>query len=150
VSIIDHGEAAMAQAVVSEPRFFRDINGDLHVMTEAGTLVQLTTRKPVTFDRPPVERYVRVTIDFGGYTYEPAVEWRDGDGFYEMTERLDAIARDPDRPTRGSDSMEQAELIGLALRGTWPDRAYFVEVWHGEKNGFAQIYQPFGVPRNAP
>lgn len=47
-------------------------------------------------------------------------------------------------------AIEQAQLIGLAMRVIWPDRAYFVEVWQEGRRGFAQVFQPFGVPRNRP
>jgi hypothetical protein len=108
-----------------------------------------------TFHRPPVEKYVRVTIDFGGYTYEPAVEWREGDGFYEMTQTLEGCALNASlegdfAERRASDAMKQAERVGAIIASAWPDRAYFVEVWHGERKGFAQVFQPYGVPSNTP
>lgn len=97
-------------------------------------------------ERPALEKYVRTTIEHRGFTFEPAVEWRDGDGFYEMVEMLNRIATDPWRPN--ADPMQQAELIGLVIKCMWPGRAYFVEVWHGERRGFAQCVQPYGFPRN--
>ena len=44
-----------------------------------------------TFDRPPEESYVRVTVSHGGYTFEPALEWRDGDHFELRAQQLKAI-----------------------------------------------------------
>lgn len=105
------------------------------------------------FARPPVEDYVRVTIEFGSYTYEPAVEWRDGDGFYEMTQALEecALAASLEAVPHvkpPSDPMKQARLVGDSIRARWPDRAYFVEVWQEGQRGFGQTFQPWGLPRN--
>jgi hypothetical protein len=47
-----------------------------------------------------------------------------------------------------ADSMAVCERIGDAISEVFPDRAYFVEVWQNGRRGFAQVFQPFGVPRN--
>jgi hypothetical protein len=100
--------------------------------------------------RPPVEKYVRVTIECYGFTFEPAVEWREGGHSFESWTRfLEECVRGT-RISNLDDAMSAATKIGDCIRRSCPDRAYFVEVWHGEKKGFAQIYQPFGVPRSAP
>jgi hypothetical protein len=46
------------------------------------------------------------------------------------------------------DAMDAARRIMRHIVKAWPDRAYFVEVWQEGREGFAQVFQPFGVPRN--
>jgi hypothetical protein len=120
--------------------------------------------------RPPREDYVRCSVTAVGYTFEPAVEYRDGDNFFRMLRRLkhfahdfahralDEVQRDwssfDAMPTaydildRLPDPMATAREIGKRISTEWPDRAYFVEVWQQGREGFAQVFQPFGVPRN--
>lgn len=134
----------------------------------------MSNRKPVTFDRPPREDYVRATVDAHGYTLEPAVEFRAGDGFEKIAYLLRTSAR---RIAHGAwnstidshasefvaiapgrqgewirelmpDSMSIAKALGEEIAKRWPDRAYFVEVWQDGREGFAQVFQPFGLPRN--
>lgn len=98
------------------------------------------------FDRPPREDYVRVTVEHGGWTIDPAVEWREGDAFADVAAKLEmcVLMRD-DR-----DAMAMAHFVGRRIVELWPGRAYFVECWQSGSHGFAQTFQPFGVPRNAP
>lgn len=103
--------------------------------------------------RPPREDYVRVTITFGRFTYEPAIEYRDGDNFDELAAILEGCALHAslegnhwERKSR--DAMDAAKIVGGFIARGWPDRAYFVEAWEEGKRGFAQVFQPFGVPRN--
>lgn len=102
----------------------------------------------VSFDRPPREDYVRVTVEHSGWTIEPAVEWREGDAFADVAEWLELCATLQGSSDR--DMMATAHLIGRRIAEYWPGRAYFVEVWQSGSRGFAQTFQPFGVPRNAP
>lgn len=114
-----------------------------------GYNVTIDGRQPGGFIRPPVEKYVRTSIEFGGYTSEPAVEWRDGDDWAVMISHLEDIAHRvfvSHHPPRHQ--MDAARQLGAGMAQRWPGRAYFVEVWQEGKSGFAQIFQPFGVPRN--
>jgi hypothetical protein len=106
----------------------------------------------VVMERPPREDYVRVTFDAYGFTFEPAVEYRDGDDFEAVAARLESDLTDwvSDWGTRGLDGMKAAHAIASGIRYHWPDRAYFVEVWQDGKRGFAQCVQPYGFPRNWP
>lgn len=121
---------------------------------------------------PPREDYVRVTVTALGYTFEPAVEYRDGDQFWRIASKLRARAHHvadfltktateevyadfEARPVtaariadRQPDSMVAARKVAGLIAEAWPDRAYFVEVWQEGREGFAQVFQPFGVPRN--
>lgn len=99
--------------------------------------------------RPPRESYVRCSIHVGNFTIEPAVEWRWTDSFYDMTNQLDSLARTIAVSSRGErDPMSLAAEIGNAISGTWPGRAYFCECWDETQPGFAQVFQPYGIPRN--
>jgi hypothetical protein len=121
--------------------------------------------------RPPREDYVRVTVSALGYTFEPAVEYRDGDLFgrvgYKLRSCAHNVAHDlmrktteevyadfDARPTpeliieRSPDAMAACRAVAARIADIWPDRAYFVEVWQEGREGFAQVFQPFGVPRN--
>jgi hypothetical protein len=98
---------------------------------------------------------VRVTVELDGWTVEPAVEYRAGDDFATAAAVLSgaviavhAMARIESRMVEVG-QMELAERIGAQMARLWPDRAYFVEVWQHGAEGFAQVFQPFGVPRNA-
>jgi hypothetical protein len=104
---------------------------------------------PAIFHRPPVEKYVRVTIESRGFTLEPAVEWREGDDFDRATAVLESIG-EAASAIGWPHQMKAAEECGRRIATHFPDRAYFVEVWHGERKGFAQVFQPYGVPRNTP
>lgn len=111
--------------------------------------------------RPPREDYVRCSVDCNGFTCEPAVEHRDVDRFHLVVESLSGIAQaayhalldEEWRKPAGYrslrlDPMAVAKAIGTGIANRWPDRAYFVEVWQDGREGFAQVFQPFGVPRN--
>lgn len=98
--------------------------------------------------RPPREDYVRVTFEAFGFTFEPAVEFRDGDDFDAVAAKLENVATDSLAWEMPRNQMDAARRMQRHIAKTWPDRAYFVEVWQDGKRGFAQVFQPFGLPRN--
>lgn len=99
------------------------------------------------FDRPPQETYVRVSVERGPLSFEPGIEYREGDSYDSMAELLEGLAFAAATNEHGS-AMDAARAFGENVKYLWPDRAWFVEVWkHGER-GFVQMYQPFGIPRN--
>lgn len=104
------------------------------------------------FHRPPLERYVRATVEHGGCTFEPAVEWREGDDFDGVAKWLeDSVHLAADAVhAKPRDQMQLAEDVGRLIARRFEDRAYFVEVWQEGRRGFAQVFQPFGVPRHRP
>lgn len=97
--------------------------------------------------RPPREDYVRTTREADGFTLEPAVEYRDGDDFRELVYELTSIAINAGF-AKHRDHMACARDCARRITERWPDRAYFVEVWQEGREGFAQVFQPYGVPRN--
>lgn len=99
--------------------------------------------------RPPRESYVRATVEAHGYTLEPAVEWRTGDCFEHVVETLRILAIESAK-LEFSDLMRTATYCGDAIRTRYEGRAYFVEAWQDGECGFAQVYQPWGVPVNEP
>lgn len=105
--------------------------------------------------RPQREDYVRVTTEQYGFTLEPAVEYRAGDSFDELATILENnihiwldVTAWVDRREPRPDAMAAAHRVADGIRQWWPDRAYFVEVWQHDERGFAQVFQPFGLPRN--
>jgi hypothetical protein len=101
--------------------------------------------------RPPRESYVRTSrpcADMIATTVEPGVEYRDGDDFDKMVGQLYTILvkHDPG-DCDAVHPVKLAESIEGAIAATWPGRAYFVEV-HSSR-GWYQVFQPFGLPRNA-
>lgn len=118
-------------------------------MTFRDLIARLFDRRPTlpaAGDRPPREDYVRVTIQDRAFIIEPAVEWREGDAFDRLASHLENTAIW--NLHHDLDAMGNALAIGAAIAGTWPGRAYFVEVWQEGKRGFAQCVQPYGFPRN--
>lgn len=101
-----------------------------------------------TFQRPPREDYVRVTVECGGFTIEPAVEYQRGELFSLVAQSLRRAADGPWSSGECWDQMLVADVIAGRIAERWPDRAYFVEVWQNGTEGFAQVFQPYGVPRN--
>lgn len=101
----------------------------------------------MTFDRPPVEEYVRCSFQFGKILFEPAIQWCEGDVFAELVDELRRVVHEGTR-AHLTDPMTAAKQARLCIATRWPTRAYFVEVWEDGEEGFAQVFQPFGVPRN--
>jgi hypothetical protein len=104
-----------------------------------------------TIARPPVEKYVRCSMQVGRYLLEPAVEYRSGDVYAQLLEELQcgtqlAVHFAPEV----RDIMHAADLAGGRIAERWPDRAYYVEAWEDGDEGYAQVVQPFGFPRNEP
>lgn len=101
--------------------------------------------------RPDTELYARTTYAIGGWTYEPGVEFRGADNFDGVVSLarfcVDAALRDASFETGTPE--KRARIIGRMLAVTFPDRAYFVEVFPpaGDGDSWAQTFQPYGVPR---
>jgi hypothetical protein len=101
----------------------------------------------VVFDRPPQEDYVRASVVRGPFSFEVAIEHRKGDDFEALTEMLEGLALTA-ATNEHANAMEAARAFGANARFVWGDRAWFVEAWKEGARGFAQIFQPFGIPRN--
>lgn len=108
--------------------------------------------------RPPIERYVRLIMPFGGIAVEPGLEWRpDTDDTSALCQRLrqvtDAAMYRATRECAPIPDWEPSDFAVItrnleeAVREYWPDRAWFVEVYCDA--GWVQIFQPYGVPRNS-
>ena len=104
-------------------------------------------RRKIGFVRPVRETYVRTSrpSEKTGLTIEPGVEFREGDTFADVTQDLYSCCFQADLAgvyTPIAMAIEVARLIELK----WPGRAYFVEAH--SPDGWIQIFQPFGIPRN--
>lgn len=102
------------------------------------------------FVRPPREAYARIVFGdpMGRAEFIAGVELRDGEHWGDLrAELVRAVTPLITAHTGGWDLMARA--IERAIVDTWPDRAYFVEVGNDD-DGWVQVFQPFGVPRNEP
>jgi len=113
------------------------------------------------FIRPPVEDYVRASVQIGTRLFEPAVEWHDtdelrsigggltvGTGFDAVVARLEECCAGWPLEDEQASPIRIAKYIGARIAAAFPGRAYFVEAWQEGRKGFAQVFQPFGVPKN--
>lgn len=103
--------------------------------------------------RPPVETYARCSVTRGDLTIEPGVELRPADDagtvVRELREIADGVCRDIEALRGKHPHLDvAARCAARRIRMQFgDDRAYFVEVYRGA--GWVQIFQPYGVPRNA-
>ena len=108
--------------------------------------------------RPPVERYVRLTLTDSDMTFEPGLSWVDGEDIGVLSDRLrhvcEALLYRVTREVCPIDGWDIADFEVIAshfeesMREYWPDRAWFCEVHGGDT--WVQIFQPYGVPKNQP
>lgn len=103
-------------------------------------------------NRPAREAYVRGVVTCGAIEVCAGIEYRAGDRFVHLRNTVRTLVGfallgilGSDRHTLDEDTISLS--VEAAFRHRWPDRAYFVEVGNDDE-GWIQIYQPFGVPRN--
>jgi hypothetical protein len=102
------------------------------------------------FARPPREIYIRVSRprNQGGHV-DVGLEWRPTDEERDIRYLVREWLREEDDAHPSDCGVSAAHRIERRIRETWPDRAYFIESWLGsEDDGWIQIFQPFGIPRN--
>ncbi len=101
------------------------------------------------FIRPPIERYLRCTVMFGAWTVEPGIEYHQGERLSSLLEQLQVAigeAWHTAAPASIDDVPRLNEATERVIVLLWPDRAWFLEVYHAI-SGWTQIYQPYGIPR---
>lgn len=98
--------------------------------------------------RPPREAYVRVEVEWEGMNVTPGLELRPSDRAEDLITELHHLLDEQHGPhlTALEAALEVEHRILLAF----PGRAYFVEVYPPGDDGWIQIFQPFGIPRNDP
>jgi hypothetical protein len=98
--------------------------------------------------RPPREAYARAVVQCGQLDVVAGLEYRHGDRFVHLRDELRSLLRHVSM-CLGDRADEEllAKGVEMAIRGRWPERAYFIECGDDE-DGWIQIFQPFGVPRN--
>lgn len=103
--------------------------------------------------RPKREAYARVEVpwvDLGRTIFiELGVEMRAGEEWLDLVTGLRQLVEgwvDGEQHTVGV--VRVAEEIEVLLRLAHPDRAYFIEVWPDCGEGWVQIFQPYGIPRD--
>ena len=100
--------------------------------------------------RPPVERYARTTFTTAGITIEPGIQYELLENVVELGRRLREIAAEAaaHRMALGAYAIDSVAIaVERAVAATWPERAFFVEVYDADGN-WIQIFQPYGLPRN--
>lgn len=105
------------------------------------------------WNRPPIERYVRCSHEVGVVTFEPGVEYRDGDDFSAVLARMREITAlvaeaEFHQGALMVTAMDRSRAVCDVFAAEWPDRAWFCDVFDSGPRGWAQTFQPFGVPRN--
>ena len=105
--------------------------------------------------RPQREAYARGVMQCGTLELVAGLEYRAGAGESftvlrdELRTLLGFIALGLVATDGRLDEDALAMAAELAIRGRWPDRAYFIEVGN-DTEGWIQIFQPYGVPRSCP
>lgn len=103
--------------------------------------------------RPPVERYMRCSIEIPHGSIEMGLEVTDGTGS-RVTLRQVAHAAYMTVQMEGNwktvedlaDSI--TPVLELSMNSIWPDRAWFFEVWSATE-ALSQVYAPYGMPRRS-
>lgn len=99
---------------------------------------------------PPIERYVRCSMQRGDWTVEPGIEWREGDSYEVVAGDLAVIAAviaEAIVRFNSSDPMPSGQWGERAMAARWPGRAFFIEI-HDTAGRWTQIFQPYGLPRS--
>lgn len=90
--------------------------------------------------------YVRAVVARDGVEVIAGLEWR-GE-YVDDLRRSMRIAMDYAlRHKLFDDDMKITEGVEAALLELWPGRAYFIEVSHDPDEGWVQVFQPYGVPK---
>ena len=99
--------------------------------------------------RPPIERYIRCSVDIPGGSIEVGLQHCPN----VSREFVRAVVRDAYFRATAMTDLEFSELADLLTNflehdfaSTWPTRAWFVEIWN-EREALSQVYQPYGMPR---
>ena len=104
----------------------------------------MSAMKDLLLSRPAREAYARGCAEVGGFEVSVGLEWRADDDIAGLSELVKMVATDAAQLDDHALANEAAELRILTY---WPSRAYFIET---ERDGAGvQVYQPFGMPRNA-
>jgi hypothetical protein len=123
-------------------------------LLDLGFLLAPVKRPPVSsvVVRPMREAYARGVVAYGEIEIIGGIELRDGDRFVTLRDELRKLLWlvIQGETTNAAQSSEESLTIAVErhIKRVWPDRAYFVEVGN-DAEGWIQLFQPYGVPRNA-
>jgi hypothetical protein len=97
--------------------------------------------------RPPIERYLRVSIEIPGGSIEAGLERATGEPLTILRNELRRILQDEALILNGDDVDDESagrliDSIEYQVRSTWSARAWFVEVWDAVE-ALSQVYQPY-------
>jgi len=94
------------------------------------------------------ECYLRVVMAIDGVEYIAGLEFRPGDKLGELRTKLKVRMKNASVGLMPGRWADVAFAIEKSLKAHWPDRAYFIEVG-SEREGWIQLFQPWGLPRDA-
>ena len=96
-----------------------------------------------------VERYLRSTVHRQTLEIVAGLEWRDDDDFDQVRAALKCrlVFTSARHALDGDDVVVKA--VEETIRKYWPDRAFFIEVGDPDGDDWVQVFQPWGLPREA-
>lgn len=103
--------------------------------------------------RPPIERYVRASVDVKGGSVELGVQYFDGEDINAMRELALALVSAAVYQSALGDTLtpDIADYLTTTLDdhivSNWGDRGRFIEVWNAT-SALTQVYVPCGMPMN--
>jgi hypothetical protein len=100
--------------------------------------------------RPPVERYVRASVEIPGGSIEVGVQYQLGESTDDLRRRVRELVQQTAsskaaKPLTDAGVDDVTHDLELRFEATWPTLAWFVEVWN-ETEALTQVYAPRGMP----
>lgn len=103
----------------------------------------MSAMKDLLLSRPSREAYARGYAERDGFEVTVGVEWR-REPIADLASWAEALAR---AAAEFGDHATSVRHVENVIEAVYPDRAYFAET---ERAGAGvQVFQPFGLPRNA-
>jgi hypothetical protein len=98
------------------------------------------------------EYYLMVTVDIPGGTLTAGLQRSPGEPLPIIRAELRRVTTDAALILNGDSITDDTaapliDAVAARLTATWPDRAWFLEVWDAVEE-LAQTYSPFGRPRH--
>lgn len=94
------------------------------------------------------ESYLRVVMTREGREYIAGLEWRQPEDLVALQAALKMRMKVATTHIEYDRWDDLAMAIEKTIKTYWPDRAYFIEVGD-DRHGWVQLFQPYGLPREA-
>jgi hypothetical protein len=100
---------------------------------------------------PPIERYLRVTVEIPGGSIEAGLERSRGEPLHHLRVELARMIADATLVLNGDGITDDSAApiiddLEDCIQAAWPSRAWFAEVWQADEC-LSQVYAPYGMPR---